>query len=110
MGRNELKFIRNPIGYQITRNGQLAEHLSKGEENAIALIYFFNSFLNIDTDIKNTIVVLDDPISSFDSNFYYNAISYISEKTKEAGQIFIFTHKFSEFKDYTIMYNGGLHI
>ena len=109
MGRNELKFIRNPIGYQITRNGQLAEHLSKGEENAIALIYFFNSFLNIDTDIKNTIVVLDDPISSFDSNFYYNAISYISEKTKEAGQLFIFTHKFSVFKDFTLMYNGGLH-
>ena len=27
--------------------------------------------------IQNTIVILDDLISSFDSNFYYNAIAYI---------------------------------
>ena len=52
----------------------------------------------------NTIVVLDDPISSFDSNFYYNAISYIREKTLNVGQTFIFTHKFALLKDFSMMF------
>ena len=52
------------------------------------------------------LVVLDDPISSFDSNFYYNAMSYIREKSSNIGQIFVFTHKFSLFNDYGRMYSG----
>lgn len=106
IGRNELVFENKPVGYQILRNGQIANNLSKGEENAIALIYFFNSLADMDVDITNTIVVLDDPISSFDSNFYYNAISYIRDKTSAAGQVFVFTHKFSLLKDYSLMYRG----
>jgi len=110
MGRDELLFVNSELGYQIKRKGEDAKHLSKGEENAIALVYFFNSFMDIDSDIENTIIVLDDPISSFDSNFYYNAISYIKEKTRECGQLFIFTHKFSLVKDITMMYkNDDLH-
>lgn len=60
--------------------------------------------MDVDQDKENTIVVLDDPISSFDSNFYYNAISYIRDKTSSVGQTFIFTHKFSLYKDYSLMY------
>lgn len=105
MGRNELVFTNTEFGYKITRMGNIAENLSTGEKNAIALIYFFNTLLDIDVDIQNTIVVLDDPISSFDSNFYYNAISYIREKTEKVGQLFIFTHKFSLLKDFSKMYN-----
>lgn len=107
MGRSELIFENTDLGYKITRNGKRATNLSTGEENAIALIYFFNSLLDVDSDIDNTIIVLDDPISSFDSNFYYNAISYIKEKSDLAGQTFIFTHKFSLFKDYSLMFKGN---
>lgn len=107
MGRNELVFSNSALGYQITRKGKRAKNLSKGEENAIALIYFFNTFLDVNADAQNTIVILDDPISSFDSNFYYNAISYIREKTSQVGQTFIFTHKFSLLKDYSLMYKGN---
>lgn len=107
MGRNELIFSNSALGYQITRKGKRAKNLSKGEENAIALIYFFNTFLDVNADAQNTIVILDDPISSFDSNFYYNAISYIREKTSQVGQTFIFTHKFSLLKDYSLMYGGN---
>lgn len=107
MGRKELVFSNSALGYQITRKGKRAKNLSKGEENAIALIYFFNTFLDVDADAQNTIVILDDPISSFDSNFYYNAISYIREKTSQVGQTFIFTHKFSLLKDYSLMYKGN---
>lgn len=105
-GRNELVFSNTSSGYQITRQGKRARNLSRGEENAIALIYFFNTLSDINADEKNTIVVLDDPISSFDTNFYYNAISYIRDKTSNIGQVFIFTHKFSLLKDYSMMYKG----
>ena len=109
MGRNELIFKDTSDGYQIFRDGKIAKNLSKGEENAIALIYFFNTFTDVENDIQNTTIILDDPISSFDSNFYYNAIAFIREKTSLAGQVFIFTHKFSLFKDYALMYKGQSH-
>lgn len=105
MGRSELVFTNSDLGYQIKRNGKRATNLSKGEENAIALIYFFNTLLDVEADAKNTIIVLDDPISSFDSNFYYNAIGYIREKSQQAGQVFIFTHKFALLKDFSLMFN-----
>lgn len=104
MGRDELKFENVSQGYRITRKGKRAKNLSKGEENAVALIYFFNSLQDMNVNAANTIVVLDDPISSFDSNFYYNAISYIREKTLNVGQTFIFTHKFALLKDFSMMF------
>lgn len=109
MGRSELVFTNTELGYQITRNGKRAKNLSKGEENAIALIYFFNALQDVGVDTSNTIVVLDDPISSFDSNFYYNAISYIREKTLSVGQVFIFTHKYSLLKDFSKMFKEHTH-
>lgn len=104
MGRSELVFYNSDLGYQIKRNGKKAKNLSKGEENAIALIYFFNTLLDVESDAANTIIVLDDPISSFDTNFYYNAIGYIREKVQQVGQVFIFTHKFSLLKDFSMMF------
>lgn len=107
MGRSELVFSNSELGYTITRKGKQAKNLSKGEENAVALIYFFNTLLDVDEDPENTIIILDDPISSFDSNFYYNAISYIRDKTNTVGQTFVFTHKFSLYKDYSLMYRSN---
>lgn len=104
MGRSELIFTNSDLGYQIKRNGKRATNLSKGEENAIALIYFFNTLLDVESDAQNTIIVLDDPISSFDSNFYYNAIGYIREKSQQVGQVFVFTHKFALLKDFSLMF------
>ena len=104
MGRSELVFTNSDLGYQIKRNGKRATNLSKGEENAIALIYFFNTLLDVELDAQNTIIVLDDPISSFDSNFYYNAIGYIREKSQQVGQVFVFTHKFALLKDFSLMF------
>lgn len=104
MGRAELEFENTDQGYRIIRKGKRAKNLSKGEENAVALIYFFNTLQDMNVNAANTIVVLDDPISSFDSNFYYNAISYIREKTLNVGQTFIFTHKFALLKDFSMMF------
>ena len=99
LGRKDIEFIAQDTGYSLLRKGKLASNLSKGEKNAIALIYFFCSLLDINVNRAETIVVLDDPISSFDSNYYYHAISYIRCNLEGVGQSFILTHKFSFYKD-----------
>ena len=44
------------------------------------------------------IVVIDDPVSSLDANALYSAFGYMKERTKECGQLFIFTHSFPFFR------------
>jgi len=42
--------------------------------------------------------VLDDPVSSLDANALYLAFGFIRERTKDAGQLIIFTHNFTFFR------------
>lgn len=104
LGRDEIQFLNQENGYVLSRNGKVARNLSKGEKNAISLVYFLNSLNDINIDKKDTIVVLDDPISSFDSNYYYYALAYIRNKMLDVGQSLIFTHKFSFYKDLCLVF------
>ena len=104
-GRQEIELKANDGCYEVLRDGKRIDRLSTGEENALALIYFFNSLDDKDLNRDNTIVVLDDPVSSFDSSFYYHAVAYIYEKTKDFKQVFIFTHKFSAYSDFKKTYS-----
>jgi wobble nucleotide-excising tRNase len=85
-------------GYQLLRSGIVARNLSEGEKTAISLIYFFSKIREKDAEIANQIIVLDDPISSFDSNHLFNASSFIKKSTQGAKQIFVLTHNFWFFK------------
>jgi wobble nucleotide-excising tRNase len=49
-------------------------------------------------DLANGVVVLDDPVSSLDANALYLAFGFIRERTKDAGQLIIFTHNFTFFR------------
>lgn len=98
-GRNDIKFTAMENGYKITRNGNIAENLSEGERNAIALIYFLRSLQENEFDLENSIIVIDDPISSLDSNVFYSAFGYIRKYCNNAGQLFILTHRFQFFKE-----------
>ena len=49
-------------------------------------------------DLKNTIIVLDDPVSSLDENALYLAFGFIRERTKDSGQLIILTHNFTFFR------------
>ncbi|MEZ7506071.1 AAA family ATPase [Flavobacterium sp. Arc2] len=99
LGRNEIILQRQEQGgYQLLRNGIVARNLSEGEKTAISLIYFFSKIRENDTKIGNQIIVLDDPISSFDSNHLFNASSFIKNSTHGARQIFVLTHNFWFFK------------
>ncbi|MBC3258031.1 AAA family ATPase [Pseudomonas paralactis] len=102
LGRNQisLKFDTIQKGYQILRHPEnsQAKNLSEGEKNAIGLIYFLTKLSENDRDISKSIVVFDDPVSSFDSNNLFNAHSFLRTHCQTAQQLFILTHSFNYFK------------
>ena len=81
-------------GYKILRHGEPAVALSEGEKTAIALIYFLVHLQDGQSPISEMIVVIDDPISSLDSNSMYQAFSFLKNAVKDCHQVFIFTHNF----------------
>lgn len=93
----ELELDRDKKGYIIKRDGQPAKNLSEGEKTAIAFSYFIVKVEEKEFKIKDGIIFIDDPISSFDSNFIYHCFSLISTHFKDAGQLFISTHNFQLF-------------
>ncbi|MEI8186833.1 MAG: AAA family ATPase [Chlorobiaceae bacterium] len=98
LGRDELAFEIQGNGYQISRNGAPAKNLSEGEKTAIAFLYFLKSLSDKSFSLENGIVVIDDPISSLDSNSIYHAYGFMKERTKNAGQLFVLTHNFTFFQ------------
>ncbi len=98
LGHDELSFKVEGSGYLITRNNQVADALSEGEKTAIAFLYFLKSLKDKDFNLQNGVVVIDDPISSLDSNALFHAFGYMKESTKLAGQLLVFTHNFSFFR------------
>jgi wobble nucleotide-excising tRNase len=98
LGRDELKFDVEDTGYALKRYGQHADGLCEGEKTAIAFLYFLKSLKDISFDIRDGVVVIDDPISSLDANSLFSAFGCMKEMTKEAGQLFILTHNFAFFR------------
>ncbi len=98
-GREEIKLELDgdKKGYTIKRDGQPAKNLSEGEKTAIAFSYFIVKVEEKEFKIKDGIIFIDDPISSFDSNFIYHCFSLINLHFKNVGQLFISTHNFQLF-------------
>lgn len=102
LGRSELTLRFNPMkkGYEILRNdSDLVEgNLSEGEKTAFAFVYFITKLKENDNKMEDTIVVVDDPVSSFDSNHLFHAYSFLRSNCDKAKQLFVFTHNFTYFK------------
>jgi wobble nucleotide-excising tRNase len=102
LGRSELTLRFSPVkkGYEILRNDSVPVegNLSEGEKTAIAFVYFITKLKENDNKIENTIVVVDDPVSSFDSNHLFHAYSFLRSNCDKANQLFVFTHNFTYFK------------
>jgi wobble nucleotide-excising tRNase len=94
LGHSELVFEVSDTGYKITRHGEVAEDLSEGEKTAVAFVYFTVQLTDQDFNIKDGIVVIDDPISSLDSNSLFQAFGFLKDSVKDAKQVFILTHNF----------------
>lgn len=106
LGEDNIKL--NPLdlgGYELQRNGETAKNISEGEKTAIALVYFMAKLKEQNNKIEDSIIVLDDPISSFDSNHLFHANYFIKSNCESAKQLFIFTHNFQFF---TLLKEWGL--
>jgi wobble nucleotide-excising tRNase len=76
---------------------RIRHSLSAGEKTALAFAYFISKikyevFENNQADIKETIVAVDDPISSLDENRLYSTACLINEIFGDAKQLFILSH------------------
>jgi wobble nucleotide-excising tRNase len=112
LGHQELNFIPHTkkeidkngeekevvTGYDIMRGNKPAMYLSEGEKTAIAFVYFVVHLGGQDFNVSDGIVVVDDPISSLDSNSLYQAFSFLKNAVKDGGQVFVFTHSFDFLK------------
>lgn len=86
------------VGYRIVRGDKPATHLSEGEKTAIAFVYFVVHLSDGVFKKSDGIVVIDDPISSLDSNSLYQAFSFLKNAVKGCKQAFILTHNFDFLK------------
>lgn len=106
--------------YEVIRpDGSIAEKLSEGERNFIAFLYFYHLVKGSysSDEVKEKIVVIDDPVSSMDSGALfivsalvremievcYNNTDYRSQKVDGdyIKQIFILTHNVYFHKEIT---------
>lgn len=93
----------------IRKSGAVAKNMSDGERTAIAFSYFLTKLQEIKpAEFKETIVYIDDPISSLDANHIFQVTAairalFFKQQGKNAPwqttckQLFISTHNFEFF-------------
>ena len=105
LGREDLTFVLvSDGGYHLRRNGKPAVYLSEGEKTAISLLYFLKSLDAHDCDRPNTIVIIDDPVSSLDSNVVAGISAHLWSKLvgqSKCKQVFLLTHNFELFRSWS---------
>ena len=65
--------------------------LSSGDRNTLALAFFFAS-LSTDTGLEDAVIVIDDPISSFDDGRSMTTMQEVRRLTKSAKQVVVLSH------------------
>lgn len=88
--------------YKIVReDGSEAKHLSEGEKTVISFSYFLTTLEDKNIDLANTIIVIDDPVSSLDQNYLYNLLTLLYRRFSNVlkfKKLFVLTHNFYFFK------------
>lgn len=109
--RDDIKIEIRDEKFRLERSGHLAESLSEGEKSAIAFAYFLTELKSLRNDdppkLPKTIIFIDDPISSLDSNHIFQVRSILKDffKIDDFAQLFIATHNFEFF---SILYDSGI--
>ena len=90
---NNISVAEIPGGsFEFRRDSSPANNLSEGEKTAITFAYFLATLENNGASLNQTIVFLDDPISSLDSNHIYAIYALITKQLEPCLQIFVSTH------------------
>lgn len=78
--------------FEFRRGGSAATEMSEGERTAVTFAYFVASLKADGRAIGESVVFVDDPISSLDSNHLYATYALIIEQLCLAKQLFVSTH------------------
>ncbi|WP_296892594.1 AAA family ATPase [Thiobacillus sp.] len=101
---NNISVAEVPGGsFEFWRDGSPANNLSEGEKTAITFAYFLATLENNGASLNQTIVFIDDPISSLDSNHIYAIYALITKRLDSCLQVFVSTHNgelYTLLKDY----------
>lgn len=102
LGHGDITLVPVPTGYKLQRRGADAsvDSLSEGEKTALAVLYFLRRLDDKKVDRTKSLIVIDDPVSSLDSNALYAAITFICNKLDNAGQVILLTHSFTAFREW----------
>lgn len=93
LGHNSIRLEAKDEGYQLVRaNGSIAQNLSEGEKTALTFCFFLTQFGAEGRNKKKLVVVIDDPVSSLDSNAQTYAFGLIKKHTKRVAQVILLTH------------------
>ena len=92
-----IKAIEDETGkrFEVIRKNVKAHHLSEGESSLIAFCYFIAKLDDVETKNSKPIVLIDDPISSLDSNHIFFIFSLIVSEIVQPDnfkQLFVSTH------------------
>lgn len=79
-------------------SASFANFLSEGDKNALALSFFIAK-LKCDGNIQNKIIVIDDPLTSFDANRKSETVNILREISGSVNQLIILTHNIFLTKD-----------
>jgi wobble nucleotide-excising tRNase len=112
LGRNELVFEAIGGRYLVSRDGQPAIGLSAGERTAITLVHFLESVAKFDGSKGKAIVIIDDPVSSLDSEVFMGISTYIwteAVSKDHIDQLLLLTHNFELFRQWDIQIEALHH-
>lgn len=109
----QIQVVKDAVGQDrfqlIRKTGAVAKNMSDGERTAVAFSYFLTKLQEIKpAEFKETIVYIDDPISSLDANHIFQVTAairalFFKQHDKNAPwqttckQLFISTHNFEFF-------------
>ena len=98
-GHDGLRLVAKEEGasykFNIQRGDEIAHNLSEGEQSLVAFCYFMARLEDTESEGKELIIWIDDPVSSLDSNhvfFVFSLIENILAKPHKYKQLFISTH------------------
>ena len=102
IGHREFRIELNPDNrtYSTYRGDTIARGFSEGERTAIGITYFLKSLEDENFDSMQGIVVIDDPVTSFDDDRLFDSVSQIlirtgargESATTPVGQLILLTH------------------
>lgn len=93
LGHDKITLKADDEGYHICRDGKPStKPLSEGEKTAVAFCYFITALSAEGRKIGDTVIVIDDPISSLDTRAMSHVVGMIRRRFGGPAQLFILTH------------------